>query len=509
MSRLIALAFTLSLLAGQAQAQPEFRLEGFGAPDFGKTFAFIDARSPDGKLPVFRGPDFRLLEDGAATSAAVRQLAFRDTGSGLALIVAIDASRSMAGQPLDAIKAGLSGLMSRKRANDRVTVLTFANDIRFETRWDADSATTQRAFDNLKTRGDRTRLYDAIGQAMDDLDARAREDANFPARASILVFSDGDDEGSRAGFGQIVSRLQASHIRLDTAGLAHSPAGQQNLKVLAKAGFGGFRAAASADELTGIMYRGMEALLDSPVLEFNTERITSDGKVHEFGIEYLPSHWRDRFSLKLGSPAWYSDFKMWAGIAAAAVLLIGVWLLFSARRPAAIPASPSPPPVVPARSQRPETVLEAHPRAAASRVVTTFEGQTFEPPTSEPRVASLSPPKRLRALTEFARPESGNAPAWTLSAESGPYVGQRFALTPDETWIGSSPDNDLILSADPAVSGSHACIRFESGYLRLYDNQSLNNTFVNGRAIGHEVVVLRPGDGIRVGQSDFRVQPRS
>ena len=94
-----------------------------------------------------------------------------------------------------------------------------------------------------------------------------------------------------------------------------------------------------------------------------------------------------------------------------------------------------------------------------------------------------------------------------LVAVAGPYTGQRFQINASEFWIGSSPNNHLCLSQDPAVSGNHACIRCEERFHRVFDNGSLNGTYVNGQLIGHEPTLVRSGDRIRIGQSDFSFTP--
>jgi pSer/pThr/pTyr-binding forkhead associated (FHA) protein len=85
----------------------------------------------------------------------------------------------------------------------------------------------------------------------------------------------------------------------------------------------------------------------------------------------------------------------------------------------------------------------------------------------------------------------------------GPYAGQRFELTADEFWIGSRENSHLCLSADPGASGNHACVRREKNILRLYDNGSLNNTWINGRALRRDIVILREGGRVRIGGSEF------
>jgi pSer/pThr/pTyr-binding forkhead associated (FHA) protein len=150
---------------------------------------------------------------------------------------------------------------------------------------------------------------------------------------------------------------------------------------------------------------------------------------------------------------------------------------------------------------RPETVAETSPgrppAPTAPRAATVLEPRPRE---------SAKPQNVSRPATLLAPQNPGQTAGSTLAVASGPYAGQRFAISSNEFWIGSGPNNHLCLSADSAVSGNHACIRREEGFLRLYDNGSLNNTIVNGRAIGREVVLLRVGDRIRIGQSELNLE---
>ncbi len=505
MPGIIRPVFAFALLAATASAaQPVFRLEGFGASELPKLYSFFDMRSGPGKPPELNPADFRLLEDGRTTSAATRKLAFRDTGAGLGLIVAIDASRSMEGRPLNAIRQGLAGLVSRKRANDRVSILTFADDLRWETRWDADPAATRQALERLQTRGNGTRIYDAVMQAMDELASQAKEDTGFPARLCILVLSDGHDEGSRNTLAQVTGRLQSSHLRVDSIGLARSPIWLSNLRALSDAGFGAFRVASTPADLTQLLGQGIDALLDSPAMEFQADRTSRDGKAHQIGMEYLPAHWRDEVSVTVPEATWHSSVILWAAVAAAALLLVSAWLWTRSRkRPAAVVASvPAPAPAMAtAAARRPSTMVES-PAPSQVRAPATRSAATLEPrPASAPAA-----PKPARAATELAPRNGMTTEGARLQVSSGPYAGQRFPVSADEFWIGSAANNHLCLSADPGVSGNHACIRREDGFLRLYDNGSLNNTMVNGRPIGTDVVLLRAGDRIRIGQSELRLE---
>jgi Mg-chelatase subunit ChlD len=518
MRRLIEPASALLLLAlVPASAETTYRLVGFDASSLPKVFGILDARSGTSGSPELVASDFRLLEDGKSTTTASRSLRFRDTGTGLALIVAIDASPSMEGRPLNAIRKGLADLVSRKRDQDRVTVLTFADDIRWETRWDATAAATQEAFRNLRSRGHGTRLYDAVGQAMDEFASQSREDIHFPPRMCILVLSDGHDEGSRASLAQIANRLRASRIRLDAVGLAHLPLWLRSLQTLANAGFGGFRTAAAPEDLSRMLGQGMDMLLDLPTIEFRADQTSRDGKSHQLGMEYLPGHWRDQVAVNVPAASWKSDWRVWTGVGLAAVLLVGALLYVRSRRTPAAPAVAAAPtakaaPVTAFR--RAETVAENSatpaPLARAARSATTVEPRSSVPASAyapEPRAREPeAPQKPVRAKTVLAPQTHGQTAGFSLNALTGPYAGQRFPLSSDEFWIGSGTNNHLCLGADAAVSGNHACIRREQGLLRLYDNGSLNNTTVNGRPAGQDVILLRAGDRIRIGQSELSLE---
>src|SRR5579863_1680388 len=107
--RIALLALFLSALAAAAQADPSHRLVEFEVSSFPKLRAVVDTQSGPAEAPApFSAADFVLLEDGKEGKPAEGITKFRDTDMGLALIVAIDVSRSMEGRPLKAVRQGLT-----------------------------------------------------------------------------------------------------------------------------------------------------------------------------------------------------------------------------------------------------------------------------------------------------------------------------------------------------------------------------------------------------------------
>jgi hypothetical protein len=88
--------------------------------------------------------------------------------------------------------------------------------------------------------------------------------------------------------------------------------------------------------------------------------------------------------------------------------------------------------------------------------------------------------------------ERPRAPKASIEARDNPPV----ALGPDPVLIGRDPQNDVVLD-DRRVSRKHAEIRLRLGRYTLYDLQSTNGTYVNGRRVAERV--LDDGDKISVG----------
>jgi hypothetical protein len=70
------------------------------------------------------------------------------------------------------------------------------------------------------------------------------------------------------------------------------------------------------------------------------------------------------------------------------------------------------------------------------------------------------------------------------------------ALGPEPLAIGRDPQNDIVLD-DRRVSRKHAEVRLRLGRYTLYDLQSTNGTYVNGRRVAE--IVLSDGDRIAIG----------
>ena len=98
--------------------------------------------------------------------------------------------------------------------------------------------------------------------------------------------------------------------------------------------------------------------------------------------------------------------------------------------------------------------------------------------------------------------EKPRAPKAFLAVHEG-SDRKTLALGNEPLAIGRDPQNDIVLD-DRRVSRKHAEVRLRLGRYTLYDLQSTNGTYVNGRRVAE--IVLSDGDRIAVGGTELQFQ---
>jgi FHA domain-containing protein len=83
--------------------------------------------------------------------------------------------------------------------------------------------------------------------------------------------------------------------------------------------------------------------------------------------------------------------------------------------------------------------------------------------------------------------------------------GDEFPVNSAPVTVGRGGQNDLVLDGDDFASARHARIEVRGDGVWVQDLESTNGTFVNGsRVAGAQR--LDPGDVLRVGETDLRVE---
>lgn len=144
---------------------------------------------------------FRVFEDGHPQ--AVTHFASEDVP--LELVAAIDISGSM-GPAMPKVKKAVKEFLGDVPPRDQVTLLGFNDSIFTLTRKTTDPAERIKAVDRLAPWGS-TALYDVLLRGVEMLGRQT-------GRKALVVFTDGEDQGSHATINDVERRLQSSDVTL-------------------------------------------------------------------------------------------------------------------------------------------------------------------------------------------------------------------------------------------------------------------------------------------------------
>lgn len=441
---------------------------------------------------TLKATDLTLVEDGKPANAATNLRRFHETSQGVAVALVIDVSGSMRGRPMQAIREGLAGFVSRARDYDQVAIASVADELRWEVEWTTPRAEIKQRLEQLDARGSLTRLWDGLEEALNMLDR-----PELVARRRLVVISDGHDEGSRTGLAEVMAHAVRLRIPIDCIGITRSnPAYLRTLELLARTTHGTFRYANDTEALKDRIANGIQLLLDTPVASFRAKTLTGDGQLHDVGVSWNSAGLTDQERVTLPKRTW-QWFRWWHGAIAGALGLLALMLLFRRRKPASKLPPPVDPPVAPGPWKHDFGYVPPP--------------QPIVPPQSVPGPFP-KPVEIVKHRTQLAvafAPPTPEKPAAYLRGLDGPAAGWRVPIDRGEFWIGAESNNACKLELDETVSAHHACIRFEGSSLRIYDNQSTNKTWHNRQPLTEAAALLAPGDQIRIGRSTFALETDS
>lgn len=466
---------------------------------------YIDKTSGVSVVVEFESPPggvlkdaFRLVADGKIIATAQDIKTFKDSGQGLALVLCVDVSRTMSkgkkDDPLENTKKSLLAfLRDTVRAEDRIALISFANEVKIESPF-ADGDTRDYLADTvgkLQTTGNQTRLYDALRKSLDILQDTL-QNAKLPGvkRQTVIVISDGKDEGSTENPESVIKRSQDLGIPISAVGRGKiDKQYAESLRALSDTTGGRFDYALPA-ELTEKINKIYQDLLETPVIYFTYERDAAGRTIQNASIELQ----------RPGEPSWRASL------------------------PEPIPRArigePPPPPPPPPRP--PGTwlfwllvvallglgfLILIRRRSQKGTKTPPVEEELLLPPVRPPEEGILGPQRREPTVVGgyyFPAPRE-RQPTAILTAVSGPLEGQQFSVEKEIFHIGVSPENELCIAEDEYVSENHASLRYEKGSLFIFDRGSKNGTFVNQNEVPDTGFVLSLGDHIRVGTSTFEV----
>ncbi len=288
-------------------------LTGSGAPVTGLRPADVEVSLDGTRIPV----------------AEVELQPLAATSRGFATVIALDASGTMRGEPFEHAKQGALAFLERLQPEDRVAVLTFAEDVREVAGFDLARPETREVVRALAVdleRGQRTLLHDGTHQAITLL----RRHPGLPRRSLVLLFSDGTYSGSQKSREEVLAAAKGgdtdAQVSLFAIGYARfGTGGMDELRKLADGTGGEFLQATSMLDLREFFDAIAVQVLQSYLIRFPAEL---DGQPHQarVGVEKQSAERRARFPY-VARPLW-----PWLAAGAAAVAMaLGTALLLRMR----------------------------------------------------------------------------------------------------------------------------------------------------------------------------------
>jgi Ca-activated chloride channel family protein len=218
---------------------------------------------------------FKVYEDGKPQSISH----FTSENVPLELITAVDISGSMT-PAMPRLKRAVKEFLGAVPARHQVSLLGFNDAIFALTRKTTDPAERVRAVDRLAPWG-ATALYDVILRGTDMLGRQI-------ARKAVVVFSDGEDQGSHVALQDVERRLQTSDVTLymiaQGRGVSHEYLRKVMQQLTTPTGGRAFYTD-SIDELQGAFEELLDELSNQYLLGYQPTNTRRDDKWREIKVE--------------------------------------------------------------------------------------------------------------------------------------------------------------------------------------------------------------------------------
>jgi tight adherence protein B len=215
--------------------------------------------------PTYSAPT--LTENGEQVTGLVAT----NLGRAKSIVLAIDRSRSMVGQPLDDAVAAARSFVAAKPLEDRIAVVTYATEpillTGFQTSTtDADSALRSISVNPVAG----TTLYDAVVTS-----ARSLASETYLGRVVILV-TDGNETRSEATMDDAIAAAQNAGAIVYVVGIESKAFNPEPLQRIAQETGGKYYGAASSAALTDVYNSIAEELSRTWRLEYTTGALPSE-----------------------------------------------------------------------------------------------------------------------------------------------------------------------------------------------------------------------------------------
>ncbi len=206
-----------------------------------------DSQFPD-RVYLFRTPQetnltrLEVTENGGPVTGLAVDSGTKSSGA----VLLIDASNSMAGEPIDAAMAAARAFMAQRKDELPVAVIAYNPEITVLTGFTRESGELAAAVADAPATAEGTRIYDALIEA-----ARLAREQGY-ARTTAVLLSDGHRRGVQATLDETLAALTDANVRVISVGLQSPQYDPETLQSVSKATGGTYVESATPEQLLPI-----------------------------------------------------------------------------------------------------------------------------------------------------------------------------------------------------------------------------------------------------------------
>ena len=273
--------------------------------------------------------DISIRENGAVVNDATVTPANAAQQRNFAVVLAVDTSNSMHGEPIRAAVDAARAFAAHRNPNQQMAVVYFDRDVRVAQPLTTNGAHIAAVLSHVPRLHEKTHLFDALGKSSQLLEAAGVK------TGSVVLLSDGADVGSRTSLDQVKRSLRDRHVRVFAVGLASSALNASALREISATSGGAYTAAGSASQLHAIYDNLGYRLSNEYLLRYRSLAGPGEKVAVSVSVAGIPGKFRSAYTtpaLAVGAPAAYhrsavsrflaSSFSM-VLVALAALLLLG------------------------------------------------------------------------------------------------------------------------------------------------------------------------------------------
>lgn len=227
--------------------------------DDGQVTMVVEVRNVDG----FDPSELVVTEDGSVISD-VEVDTISATSVEVGVVLAIDISGSMRGDPLDAAKAAAIEFVDNKADLDSIALVTFESDVDVVVPFTTNGRVVTQAISELEVGSD-TSFFDAVVTS-----------SGLYSRSSlqphIIVLTDGADDGSTADLATAIAAAQRNEVRVFGIALESGSFEGGPLEELASATNGLYLATTDTSELSSLYSQIQRALSNKITVRFKSSQ---------------------------------------------------------------------------------------------------------------------------------------------------------------------------------------------------------------------------------------------